>query len=583
MTNALLSIRGLTVTYPGRLPRADDVEAVRGIDVDVARGRVLALVGESGCGKSATASAVMGLLPTSARVGGSITLDGRELVGLSEREMTGLRGDRMGMIFQDPSTYLDPVMTVGRQIAEPLVMHRGMSSAAARRRAVELLDLVGVPDAGRRVAQYPHEFSGGMRQRVMIASALACDPALLIADEPTTALDVTVQAEILQLLRELGQELDSGILLITHDMGVVADLADDVAVMRSGRIVETAPSQRLFSSPEHEYTRLLLDAVPILGASRTTAVTQEVVAEKSSEQVNANPPEEAATRSRVESVAALELDDLTVRYRRRLTAPPFVAVEGVSLRVEPGRVLGLVGESGSGKSTIAKTVVGLTKASSGTVRTDGVDVTRLSGHRLRAVRKQYSIVFQDPAASLNPRRTVRESLTEALQVHGTPRARLEDRVDELLGDVRLDLSYADRYPRELSGGQRQRVSIARALAGEPHLLVADEPTSALDVSVQQTVLELLKRLQSERGFACLFVTHDLAVVEAFADDVAVLRRGRLVEYGPTADVLFSPRSDYTRELIEAAPVPDPERQRRKREMRASRRASGQFAPVDTTD
>ncbi|WP_290062344.1 dipeptide ABC transporter ATP-binding protein [Amycolatopsis solani] len=549
-TGDLLAVTDLRVGYAPRPgTTGGPVQAVRGVDLTVRRGRVRALVGESGCGKSATALAVLGLLPRAATVSGSMTLEGRELVGLGERELTAVRGRDIGMIFQDPSLYLDPVQRVGRQIAEPLEYHEHLSRADARARAIELLDLVRVPDARRRVDQYPHEFSGGMRQRVMIASALACRPSLLVADEPTTALDVTVQAEILDLLRDISAEFGSGVLLITHDMGVVADLAHDVTVMRDGEVVEQAGAEALFATPSQPYTRELLGAVPRLGASRPPAAREPAAA----------PP-------------ALELDGLSVTYRRRLTAPAFRAVDGVSLTLPAGTVLGLVGESGSGKSTIARTVVGLNRASAGRVLIAGQDVTRLRERGLRSVRRRYGIVFQDPAASLNPRQTVSDTLLESIRSRGSVSARdARARLTGLLDDVRLERAFLDRYPRELSGGQRQRVSIARALALDPELLIADEPTSALDVSVQRTVLELLRELQRERGFACLFVTHDLAVVESLADHVAVLRGGRLVEHGPTARVLSAPSDDYTAQLLAAAPVPDPAVQAEKRRLRAARR------------
>ncbi|GMA24192.1 hypothetical protein GCM10025864_19510 [Luteimicrobium album] len=374
-------------------------------------------------------------------------------MALDERELSGIRGNRIGMIFQDPSVYLNPVVSVGKQIAEPLVVHRGMSRAAARRRAIELLDLVGVPEAARRVDQYPHEFSGGMRQRAVIASAIACDPALLIADEPTTALDVTVQAEILDLVRDLCAELDMGALLITHDMGVVADLADTVAVMKDGLLVETAPARELFAAPRDPYTKVLLAAVPRLGSSQDDASAPAEAGTRGGARVVQRPGRGAGAPSRQDQgVPALKLDDVSVVYRRRMLSPAFAAVDHVSLSLEPGELLGLVGESGSGKSTLAKTVVGLNRASSGRVLIGGVDVTSMGGRRLREIRHQYSIVFQDPAASLNPRRTVRDSLLEAVRMRGQMSSKEANRrVESLLDDVRLGSAYAGRYPRELSG------------------------------------------------------------------------------------------------------------------------------------
>jgi ABC-type glutathione transport system ATPase component len=447
------------------------------------------------------------------------------------------------MVFQEPSTALNPVYTVGWQIIEGLRAHSDISKKAARARAIELLDLVGLPDPEHRVDYYPHQLSGGQKQRVVIAMAISCDPDVIVADEPTTALDVTVQAAILELLLELRDRLGTAIVLITHNMGVVADMADRVVVMYRGTIVEEAPAAQLFSAPRHPYTKLLLDAVPHLGRE--------------------NGPQPVG-----DTEVVLSVDDLVVEFAGRLGQPSFRAVDHVSLEVRRGEVLGLVGESGSGKTTVGRAAVGLQQPTSGSITVSGTTISGLSESKLRPHRAHFGFVFQDPASSLNPRMTIGDCIGEPLHVQTDMKdPEIDAKVQELLDSVELATGYAGRYPHELSGGQRQRVSLARALALDPDLLIADEPTSALDVSVQARVLELFTELQHRLQFACLFISHDLAVVDSLANRVAVMQHGKLVEIGPREQVLGSPREEYTQRLIAAVPVPDPEEQRRRREER----------------
>ncbi len=547
----LLQIAGLHIEF------AVDktwIPAVRGIDLTLGQGEVLALVGESGSGKSTLAMAVPGLLADNARVSGSIRLGGVELVNADEKTLTEVRGDDVGVVFQEPMTAFNPVYTVGWQIVEAIRMHRDMTTEQARARAVELLDLVDMPDPAKRIDYYPHQLSGGQRQRAMIAQALACDPTLLIADEPTTALDVTVQAEILDLIRDLRARVDAAILLITHDMGVVADLADRIMVMKDGVVVESASAAALFADPQHPYTQSLLNAVTHLGAGRIEVSDVEVSDVEPAPEPPAPEP-------------ALSFRNATIEF----TSGPkttFRAVDGVSLDVAPNEVVGLVGESGSGKSTLGKAAIGLVKLTSGSVFLAGTDITGLSQRGLREPRKKIGVVFQDPGSSLNPRWPIGQAIAEPLALHTSmPKEARQARVEELLDRVDLSRALRNRYPHQLSGGQRQRVGIARALALEPALVIADEPTSALDVSVQAKVLRLLRELQAEHGFACLFISHDLAVIEELSDRIAVTKSGRLVESGPAEAVLRHPAEAYTARLISAVPVPDPAEQARRRELR----------------
>ncbi|WP_406283738.1 dipeptide ABC transporter ATP-binding protein [Streptomyces sp. NBC_00209] len=533
-----------------------EVPAVRGVSLHVEPGETLALVGESGSGKSTIAFAAMGLLSGNARTTGSAVIAGTQVVGARESDLAALRGRTASMVFQEPATALDPLTRVGRQIAEVIRNHREMSAKEAAAEAVALLRKVGIPEPEKRAAAYPFQLSGGQRQRVVIAMAIANDPALLIADEPTTALDVTVQAEILDLLRRLAAETGTGVLLVTHNMGVVADFADRVAVMYHGEIVETGPVEDVLLRPSHDYTRRLLGAVPRLSVAE------------------ADQAAPAGTTEAPDTEAVAELRDVSVVFGRGKSAVR--ALDGVSLAVHPGQTLGLVGESGSGKSTASRVALGLIAPTSGTVSLFGTDLARTRSRARRVLRAGIGVVLQDPVASLDARMTVGECVAEPLRVHqrGLSAKDRRSKVAAILDRVRLPREVAERAPRELSGGQRQRVSLARALVLEPRLLVADEPTSALDVSVQQAVLEVISELQDELGFACLFVSHDLAVVQHFAQRVVVLRGGRIQEQGPTGETLLHPETDYTRGLLAAVPVPDPVVQRGRRAERLAALAAG---------
>ncbi|GAA1730127.1 dipeptide ABC transporter ATP-binding protein [Microcella frigidaquae] len=524
--------------------------AAIGLDYSVKRGEVLAIVGESGSGKSSSSMALLGLLPSTARVSGSIKLLGREIGNLDKRELRAVRGQQIAVIFQEPMTALNPVYTVGFQIVETLRTHYDLTPAQAKERAIELLEKVDMPDPALAFHKYPHQLSGGQRQRAMIAQAISCDPVLLIADEPTTALDVTVQAEILDLLRSLRSRLDSAIVLITHDMGVVADLADSIMVMKDGVAVEQGSALDIFQRPQHPYTQSLLAAVPHLGLDITEAAP--AVAEKRT----------------VEPV--LSFQDVSIEYPKRGRVPAFLAADDITLDVYPGEIVGLVGESGSGKTTLGRAAVGLLPIKYGRLISAGIDISQASMKDLRPLRRKAGIVFQDPGSSLNPRMPIGESIGEPLLLAKEAQGKeLDKRVEELLSQVELPASYRNRYPHELSGGQRQRVGIARALALAPELLVADEPTSALDVSVQARFLDLLQELQSKLQFACLFISHDLAVVDMLAHRIAVMHRGRLVEQGSRDQILRNPQDPYTQRLIAAVPLPDPVAQRERREQRAA--------------
>lgn len=522
------------------------VPAAIKLNYTVSKGEVLAIVGESGSGKSASSMAVLNLLPVNSRIQGSVKLNGVELRGMRGGEMRRVRGEKIAVIFQEPMTALNPVYTVGFQIVETLRQHYGMSPATAKDRAIELLTMVEMPDPPTAFNSYPHQLSGGQRQRAMIAQSISCDPDLLIADEPTTALDVTVQAEILDLLRSLHKRLDSAIVLITHDMGVVADLADRVVVMREGRIVETGTVHQIFSKPVDPYTIELLTAVPHLGANEERLL-----------------PRREAAREPV-----LSLKNVSIEYPKRGRVPAFRAVDNVSLEIHPGELLGLVGESGSGKTTIGRAAMGLLPITEGELRVVGHDMATMPKNELRLLRRKTGIVFQDPASSLNPRMPVGQSIGEPMLLAGVAKGKeLDRKVEALLEQVELPTFFRNRYPHELSGGQKQRIGIARALSLSPELLVADEPTSALDVSVQSRFLELLLELQEQLDFACLFISHDLAVVDQLAHRIAVLRNGKLVEQGTRDEILRGAKDPYTQRLIAAVPLPDPEKQRVNRESR----------------
>jgi len=551
-------IRDLSVVFA---TDGEPVHAVKGISLTAHAGEVLAIVGESGSGKTVTANTLLGLLPETATTSGAVIVRGRDggetdIVHASHARLRRMRGRDAAMVFQEPSTALNPVYTVGWQIAEGLRAHAKISKKDARERAIDIMRRVGIPDPEHRVDDYPHQFSGGQKQRIVIAMALVLDAGLIIADEPTTALDVTVQAEILDLLRTCRDEFGATIVLITHNMGVVADLADRVVVMFEGDVVEEAPVAELFANPREEYTRKLLAAVPHVGQGKSASAAAAV----------REPDGEPHTAPPVPEGSLIVADGAEIGYPGRFGRGAVVAVKGVDFHVGPGEVVGLVGESGSGKTTIGRAVVGLTTVLGGSLTVLGQEMRGVRNRTRAPLRPQIGFVFQDPATSFNPLLTIAECIAEPLIVHrrASNLRTARPRVNELLDAVRLPASFGDRFPHELSGGQRQRASLARALALDPKLLIADEPTSALDVSVQATVLELFVQLQQELGFASLFISHDLAVIDAVSDRIIVLQQGRIKEQGTTAQVLGDPRDPYTRELLTALPVPDPIEQARRR-------------------
>ncbi|MYR64164.1 dipeptide ABC transporter ATP-binding protein [Streptomyces sp. SID625] len=560
---SLVEVSDLTVVFGA-------LRAVGGLSFRLAPGGALALVGESGSGKSTVASALLGLhRGTGARVGGTVRVAGTDVRSASDEELRRLRGGTAAMVFQDPLSSLDPYYAVGDQIAEVHRTHTRASRRAARARAVEVLDRVGIPDAARRSRSRPHEFSGGMRQRALIAMALACAPDLLIADEPTTALDVTVQAQILDLLHTLREETGMGLLLVTHDVGVAAESVDEVLVMRHGRAVEHGPVADVLGRPGAAYTRQLLAAVPRLERPRTVTdgsgdapeVPEAPVPQAPVREVREEATEDHGS-SRTDSGAGAEIVLEATGLRREFGRGrrALAAVDGVSLTVRRGETLGIVGESGSGKTTLGRMLVGLLEPTAGEVRFEG---------RARAgVDPAVQMVFQDPVSSLNPRRSVGESIADPLRARGErSEERIRERVGGLLERVGLERAQYDRYPHEFSGGQRQRVGIARALAADPRVIVCDEPVSALDVTTQAQVVALLGELQRDLGIALVFVAHDLAVVRRVSDRVAVMRRGRIVEEGPAAEVYDAPRDPYTRQLLAAVPALDPEAAARRRAAR----------------
>ncbi|GHD77790.1 peptide/nickel transport system ATP-binding protein [Salinibacterium amurskyense] len=546
----IVEIKNLEVTFA---TDGGDVKAVDDVSLSLAPGEVLAIVGESGSGKSVTAKSVLGLLPETAVSRGAIVLNNKEVIGMSGKRLRELRGVDVAMVFQEPSTALNPVFTVGWQIAEGLRAHGNVSKRDARTKAIEILRKVGIPEPDKRVDYYPHQFSGGQKQRVVIAMALVLEPELIVADEPTTALDVTVQAEILDLLRRCRDEFGAAIILITHNMGIVADLSDRVAVMYQGKLVEEAPAQQLFDAAQHPYTQKLLAAVPRIGSGASRAAAR--VADR------------AAAGGEKDADAIVIADNLEIEFPGRFGRAPFRAVDRVSFTISPGEVLGLVGESGSGKTTIGRAIGGLNKITGGSLSVLGHEMLGFKERKFRPVRSDIGFVFQDPASSFNPLLTIAQCVAEPLIVHG----KAEDandargRVNELLEAVQLPRAFGDRYPHELSGGQRQRASLARSLALRPRLLIADEPTSALDVSVQAKVLELFAELQRDLGFAALFISHDLAVVDMLSDRIAVLYKGQLVEEGVGSEVLGNPQHPYTQRLLASLPVPDPREQTERRE------------------
>ncbi len=548
MSENVLQIEHLKVTFA---TDGGDVKAVNDIGLSVAPGEVLAIVGESGSGKTVTAKTILGLLPETAVSSGAVVVSGHDVLSISGAELRAVRGRDVSMVFQEPSTALNPVFTVGWQIAEGLCSHaakngRKVSRKEAKAAAIEALRKVGMPEPEKRVDYYPHQFSGGQKQRVVIAAALALNPSLIVADEPTTALDVTVQAEILELLRDVRDKFGTSIVLITHNMGVVADLADRVVVMYRGDIVEEAPVKALFAEPKQQYTRDLLAAVPHLGRNSASAGLTE--------------------RAHQDAELLVDARNLVIEYPGRFGRSGFRAVDEVNFTISAGEVFGLVGESGSGKTTISRAIAGLNRTTSGSLKVLGYEMLDFKERSFKPLRKDIGFVFQDPAASFNPQLTIGDCVAEPLLIHTqASKAECSKRVGELLEAVQLPASYAARYPHELSGGQRQRASLARALALNPKLLIADEPTSALDVSVQAKVLQLFREIQAEFGFAALFISHDLAVVDMLAEWVGVLYKGKLVEQGIGSQVMSQPQDDYTKRLIASLPVPDPTEQAKRRE------------------
>lgn len=564
MSQPLLTVTDLAVSF--RMPHGD-VDAVQGVSFSLQPGQALGVVGESGSGKSVTCRTLIRLLPPTAEIrSGTVLLRGRNLLDLSPAELRKVRGRELAMIFQTPSTFLDPLMPVGRQIEEGLKLHRGLRGRAARVEAMNLLDRVRIADPKRRINSYPHELSGGMKQRVMIAAALACGPSVLLADEPTTALDVTVQAEILQLLNELRREAGLSLILVSHDLAVVASVCDEIIVMKDGRVVEAGPTRAIMRQPQAAYTQELLASHPGLeldGDGAEAASTRAPVAGGLAAGRAGDP------RAGVAAPVAplLRVEDLSVTFGQarnlldRLAVwrpPPVDAVRGASFEVDVGETVGIVGESGSGKSTIGRAVVQLVSPTGGRVLFRGHDTKRLDRQGRAAFRRAVQIVFQDPYASLNPRLTVRQALGEPLRWHHIcPPERVDERIGELMESVGLHSRLLDRRPDELSGGQCQRVAIARALSVGPELLVADEVTSSLDVTIQAQILSLLERLREERALSILFISHDLGVVKRLCHRVLVMRGGRLLEEGPTTRVLRAPQHAYTKALLAAVPRIDP--------------------------
>lgn len=530
-----LSIRDLTVNLPEGMERT---HAVENISFDLKRGQILCIIGESGSGKSVTANAIMGLLPKVIRVSsGAIQLDGMNIIGLSPDKLRSLRGRVVSMIFQDPLSALNPLMTVGAQIDEVMAAHGVGTPKSRRGRAVELLTEVGLPDPELMYHQYPFRLSGGQRQRVMIAMALALEPTILIADEPTTALDVTTQAQILELIRDIQRRKGMSVMFITHDFGVVAEIADSVVVMEKGHIVEQGSAQQVLKSPSHPYTRRLIAAVPHLtGEDRI--------------------PLETASKAPI-----LKVEGLVKTYRsasalfgKERVVP---AVNEVSFDLAPGRTLGVVGESGSGKSSLGRLLIKLLDSDGGGILFEGRDIAKLSEAEFRQLRPRVQMIFQDPFASLNPRSTIGHILTVGPVAHGTPYAQAREEAKALLAHVGLDAGAFGRFPHEFSGGQRQRIGIARALMFKPKLLIADEAVSALDVSIQAQILQLLDQIQRETGVSMIFITHDLRVASQICDEIAVMEKGRIVERGPPSQIFLDPQSAYTRELVAAIPGEQP--------------------------
>ena len=559
--NPVLEVKGLSIDFPVR--GGSVVHAVRDLSFSVAAGSALGIVGQSGSGKSATALSLLGLhRNTPAKVSGSVLVDGVDLVSATDTEVRKLRASKIAMVFQDPLTALDPFHTIGDQISEVYRLHTKASRAEARARTVEVLQQVRIPDAGRRYRAHPHEFSGGMRQRALIAMALACRPAVLVADEPTTALDVTVQAQILDLLDEVRAETGMALVLISHDLGVVAGTADEVVVMHEGVAVESGTAEQVLLDPQDAYTQGLLAAMPRLDSPLPERIRIQTGSADGSEPEVPEVPE-----------VLVRIEDVAKHYRRGGAilgrgSEPVRAVDGVSLELRAGETLGLVGESGSGKTTLARMLVRLLEPSAGRVVFGGTDISALAERNLRPLRRDLQMVFQDPLSSLNPRRSVGETIADPLRVAGgSSDSEIRAAVADLMAKVGLDPGSYDRFPHEFSGGMRQRVGIARALALRPRLLVCDEPVASLDVSTQAVILDLLRDVQREYGLTVVFVAHDLAVVRQVADRVAVMRAGRIVELADAATLFADPQHEYTRTLLDAVPIVDPAAARAQRARR----------------
>ncbi len=545
MSAPLLSVRDLTVKAHG-----DETgrTLIDGVSLDLGRGEILGLVGESGSGKSLFCRSLIRLLPSSLLKidGGQVLLEGRDLTGISDAEMLAVRGGEIGMVFQNPTSHLDPVMRIGDQIAEGIRYHQGLNAQDARAAAIEILTQVGFPDPTRQYDSYPHEFSGGMRQRAMIGVALSCNPKILIADEPTTALDVTIQAQILRLLMDIRDKRDLSIILITHDLGIVAQTCDRIAVLRGGQLLEQGPKRSILTHPQHPYTVSLIASHPSMPDETATP-----------------PAETDRTGHAVQPL--LEIDDLHVRFNTggslfKGSSKTVSAVAGVSLRVMPGESVGIVGESGSGKSTLARAILGLTPPSSGHVTFDGIDLAQQTTAGLARIRREAAMVFQDPFNALNPRMTIGQTLSEVLKVQGkTAPSGIPERVNELLDLVGLEREFAGRKPRSMSGGQCQRAGIARALAVDPKMIIADECVAALDVTIQAQIVELFQELKAKMGLTLLFIAHDLAIVRNLCERVVVMYRGEIVEEGRSADVFARPQHAYTAALIAAIPDIDPDK------------------------
>ena len=546
MTEKILEIQDLRVSF---ITGESEFEAVKGINFYVNKGETVGIVGESGSGKSVTARSIMRLLPSppSFLKSGTILFQGENLVTQSEKQMEAIRGKDISMIFQDPMTSTNPTIRVGEQIAEGLMKHQKMSKKEAYDKTIELLKLVGIKNSEERYQQYPHEFSGGMRQRVMITMALACNPSLLIADEPTTALDVTIQAQILSIMKQMQERLGTSIILITHDLGVVAGMCDRVIVMKEGEIVEEGTTEEIFANPQHPYTKRLLHALPKLHEKKEPKLPPNIEAD-----TDVNVP-------------LIEVRNLS-KYFDLKKGEQLKAVDDLSFRIYPGETLGLVGESGSGKSTTGRTILQLHEPTDGEVLYKGVPVTRLAKSELKSMRRHMQIIFQDPYSSLNPRKKVLDIIGEALDVHKLTNTAEERRarVEELLELVGLKKEHALRYPHEFSGGQRQRIGIARALAVEPNFIVCDEPLSALDVSIQKQVVDLLKDLQQRLGLTYLFIAHDLSMVKHISDRVAVMYGGKIVELAESEELYANPQHPYTKMLLQSIPIPDPAIEKQKK-------------------